>query len=58
MNCKRASKFLEDVDKVDCVERIYDNKFNEDCVTSFLTVDDDDASTDCVSLDTKKPHAV
>ena len=44
MNCKRASKFVEDVDKVDYVERIYDNKFNEDCVTSFLTVDDDDAN--------------
>ena len=27
-NCKRASKFVEDVDKVDREERIYDDKFN------------------------------
>ena len=39
-NCKRTSKFVEDVDKVD-FERIYDDKFNEDYVTAFLTVDDD-----------------
>ena len=31
-----------DVDKVDCEERIYDDKFNEDFVTASLTVDDDD----------------
>ena len=32
--------------KVDYVERIYDDKNNEDCVTTFLTVnnDDDDAN--------------
>ena len=41
-NCKRASIFVEDVDKIDSVERIYDNKLNEDFVTTFLTVDDDD----------------
>ena len=28
--------------KVDYVERIYDDKNNEDCVTAFLTVDNDD----------------
>ena len=28
--------------KVDYVERIYDDKNNEDCVTTFLTVDNDD----------------
>ena len=41
MNCKRASIFGEDVDKVDSVEIIYDDKLNEDCVTALLTVDDD-----------------
>ena len=41
MNCKRASIFGEDVDKVDSVEIIYDDKLNEDCVTTFLTIDDD-----------------
>ena len=44
-NCKRVSIFVEDVEKVDCERRIYDDKFNEDCVTAFLTVvDDDDAN--------------
>ena len=43
-NCKRASIFVEDVDKVDCVERGYDDKLNEDYVTAFLTVDDNDAN--------------
>ena len=41
-NFKRTSKFVEDVDKVDYGERIYDDKFNKDCVVVFLTVDDDD----------------
>ena len=41
-NCKRTSKFVEDVDKVDCEERMYDDKFNEGCVTASLTVGDDD----------------
>ena len=41
---KRVSKCVEDVWKVDCEERIYNDKFNKDCVTAFLTVDDDDAN--------------
>ena len=43
MNCKRPSIFVEEVDKVDSVEIIYNDKLNEDCVTYFLTVDNDDA---------------
>ena len=34
-NCKRASIFVEDIDKVDSVERMYDDKWNEDCMTAF-----------------------
>ena len=44
MNCKRPSIFVEEVDKVDSVEIIYNDKLNEDCVTYFLTVDNDDAN--------------
>ena len=45
-NCKRTRKFVEDIDNVDCEEIIYDGKFNEDCVTAFLTIDDDDDDDD------------
>ena len=46
MNYKIPSIFVEEVDKVDSVERIYNDKLNEDCVTYFLTNDDDNDDDD------------
>ena len=43
-NCKRTSIFVENVDKIDSVGRMYDDKLNKDCVIAFLTVHDDDAN--------------
>ena len=41
-NCKKTSIYVNDVDKIDTenIERIYDDKSNEDCATAFQNSDE------------------
>ena len=41
-NCKRTNIYVNDVDKIDSenIERIYNDKLNEDCVTIFQNSDE------------------
>ena len=42
-NCKRTSIYVNDTDEIDSenIERIYDDKLNEDCETVFQNSDED-----------------
>ena len=46
VNCHNTSLHLHDFDYIDNVERIYNNKMNDDFVTAFLFDDDDDDDND------------